>query len=60
LPLLEDPDWSIRVFAAGYLLKIAPHRAMPVLTEISELCLNQARFTASRFLDRYKSGELQV
>jgi hypothetical protein len=50
LPLLEDPDWSIRVFAAGYLLKAAPERALPVLKQIKEECLTRARFTAFQFL----------
>ena len=24
LPLLEDPDWGVRAFAGGYLLRVAP------------------------------------
>jgi hypothetical protein len=60
LPLLEDPDWSIRVFAAGYLVKAAPHRALPVLKEISEQCLTEARISASDMLWRHKRGELQM
>jgi hypothetical protein len=58
LPLLEDPDPGVRVFAAGYLVKAAPHHALPVLKEISELCLTEARMTARQMLWRRERGEL--
>ena len=60
LPLLEDPDWGIRAFAGGYLLKIAPERALPVLKDISRRNSYHARSTAAEWLRRYERGELQA
>lgn len=57
VPLLEDPDWSIRVFAAGYLVRVMPERAVAVLEEIYRLCPTTARWTASNILLRHKQGK---
>ena len=60
LPLLEDPDWGIRAFAGGYLLRIAPEQALPVLKDISQRGSYRARSTAAHWLEKYESGELQA
>ncbi|MGA8170979.1 MAG: hypothetical protein WB816_09145 [Methylocystis sp.] len=60
VPLLDDPDWGVRVFAARYLLKVVPEKALPVLKEIDVRCPTQARMTAFWTLERYKNGELEI
>lgn len=60
VPLLDDPDPSIRVFAAGYLVKIMPERALPVLKELEDTCLTEARMTACHMLIGHKHGELKL
>jgi hypothetical protein len=56
VPFLDDPDPSVRVFAAGYLVKIMPERALAVLKELDERCITQARMTAFYFLERHENG----
>jgi hypothetical protein len=56
VPLLENSDWGVRVFAAGYLVKVIPERALAVLQDIRAKCPTQARMTASRMLRRYEAG----
>ncbi|MGA8169687.1 MAG: HEAT repeat domain-containing protein [Methylocystis sp.] len=58
VPLLDDPDWGIRVFAAGYLVKIMPERALAVLKEIDERCPTRAHMTAFRILWSHEHGDL--
>jgi hypothetical protein len=60
VPLLEDPDWGVRAFAAGYLLKIAPERALPVLKDIHLYGSTHVRMTASEWLKKYERGELEA
>jgi hypothetical protein len=60
VPLLEDPDWGIRVLAAGYLVKVIPERALAVLQEIDEQCPTRARMTASHMLWDHKHGYLKL
>ena len=57
VPLLDDPDPSVRVFAAGYLVKVMPDRPLPVLQELDERGTTVAHMTAFWFLQRHKSGE---
>ena len=58
LPLLDDPDWSVRVFAASYLKKTHPQRALEVLKDIRDRCpAHHARWTALRTLDDFERGE---
>jgi len=57
VPLLEDPDWGIRAFAAGYLLKITPERALPVLKDIYLYGSARVRMRASDWLRSYECGE---
>jgi hypothetical protein len=59
VPLLDDPDWGVRVSAAGYLVKALPERALAVLKEIRERCPTHARMTASHMLSKYEHGELE-
>jgi hypothetical protein len=58
VPLLEDPNPAIRVYAAGFLLKVMPERALPVLKEIDEHCMERTTMTAFRILRRYERGDL--
>jgi hypothetical protein len=58
IPLLEDPDSGIRVFAARHVLNIAPDRALAVIKEIRDCGEVEARKTAARFLEKYENGEL--
>jgi hypothetical protein len=58
IPLLEDPDSGIRVFAARHVLDIVPTRALAVIKEIRDRGQVEARKTAARFLEKYESGEL--
>ncbi len=60
VPLLDDPDPSIRVFAAGHLVKVTPERALAVLKEINERCPTLAQMTASDMLWRHRHGELKM
>jgi hypothetical protein len=60
VPLLDDPDWGVRVSAAGYLVKALPERALPVLKEIRERCPTRAHMTAFWILERYEHGELEM
>lgn len=55
-PLLDDPDPSVRVFAAGFLVKVMPERALAVLKELDERCLTRAHMTAFWFLKRHEYG----
>lgn len=57
VPFLDDPDPSVRVFAAGYLVKIMPERALAVLKELDERCLTRAHMTAFWFLQRHENGK---
>lgn len=59
-PLLESADWGVRVFAAGYLVKVMPERALAILEEIRAKCPTQARMTASRMLRRHQAGTLDM
>ncbi len=60
VPLLDDPDWSIRVFAAGYLAKIMPERALPALQDIRLRAPTRARMTAFNMLQANERGELDL
>ena len=56
VPLLDDPDLSIRVFAAGFLVKVMPERALPVLEELAERGPAFIDMTAHYLLERHKYG----
>jgi hypothetical protein len=56
IPLLDDPDPAIRVMAGAGLLKIMPERAIKVLNDIEQNCLERTRWTAYRVLYSYKEG----
>ena len=56
VPLLEDPDWGVRAFAGGYLLKIAPEQALPVLKDVYQRGSCHARSTAAEWLRTYERG----
>jgi hypothetical protein len=60
VPLLDDPDWGVRVSAAGYLVKALPERALAVLREIRERAPTHARLAASAILQKYERGELKM
>jgi hypothetical protein len=53
---LDDPDPSVRVFAAGYLVKLMPERALAVLKDLDERCVTRAHMTAFWFLQRHENG----
>jgi len=57
IPLLEDPDWSVRVFAAIYLKKTHPLQALAALNDIRSRCPTNAQWTAVRALGDFESGE---
>jgi hypothetical protein len=56
VPLLDDPDPSVRVFAAGFLVKVMPERALAALKEVQDRCLTRAHMTAFHFLERHENG----
>lgn len=56
VPLLDDPDLSVRVFAAGFLVKVMPERALPVLELLAERGPAFIDMTAHYLLDRHKNG----
>ncbi|QGM46570.1 hypothetical protein [Methylocystis heyeri] len=60
VPLLDDPDLSVAVFAAGYLVKRMPERALAVLNDIEQRGHVEVRMTAGSILRRYKKGELDM
>lgn len=60
VPLLDDPDLSISVFAAGYLIKIMPERALAVLKDIEVRGPTEVRMTAGGILDDHERGELDM
>jgi hypothetical protein len=58
IPLWNDPSAAIRVYAAAALVRVIPERALAVLNEISDFCLEDARMTASRLLILYEHSDL--
>jgi len=60
VPLLDDADLSMRAFAAGYLLKLIPERALAVLGDIRLHGENEARVAAGSLLSRYEDGKLDM
>lgn len=60
VPLLDDPNWGIRVFAAGYLVKLIPERALMVLNDIRARCPTSAQMTAFHMVRRHENGELNL
>ncbi len=58
IPLLEDSQPAVRVWAAAALLKIIPERALAVLHEIKTRSLSDARMIACRLLILYEEGQL--
>lgn len=57
VPFLDDTDPSVRVFAAGFLVKVLPERALAVLNEMDERCPTDAHMTAFWFLQRNRFGQ---
>jgi hypothetical protein len=60
VPLLDDPELSIAVFAAGYLLKLMPERALAVLNDIVRRGHIEVRMTARSILRRHEWGKLDM
>jgi len=60
VPLLDDPDWGIRAYAAGYLVRLFPERALAVLEEISARCPTAARMTACRMQIAHEQARLHL
>ncbi|ARN81581.1 DUF2019 domain-containing protein [Methylocystis bryophila] len=60
VPLLDDADLSVRVFAAGYLLKLMPDRALAVLGDIRLRGESEVRVTAGSLLRRFENGTLDM
>jgi voltage-gated potassium channel Kch len=60
VPLLSDPDQGVRAFAAGYLVKVMPERALAVLKDVQEHGPMRASMTALHLLGRYERGELNM
>ena len=54
VPLLDDPDWGVRAYAAGYLLERMPARALTVLKDIDARCPTSASMTAYRMLRAFE------
>ncbi|HMK91230.1 MAG TPA: HEAT repeat domain-containing protein [Methylocystis sp.] len=60
IPLLDDPDPGVCVFAARHLLDIRPDRALAAIKHIHNHCRTEARRTAAKFLEKYQNGELKI
>jgi hypothetical protein len=60
IPLLDDPDWGIRAYTAGYLVRLFPDRALAVLEEISTRAPTAARMTACRMQIAHEQGRLNL
>ena len=60
VPLLNDADLSVRVYAAGYLLKLMPDRALAALSDIRLRGESEVRVTAGSILSRYEHGKLDM
>ncbi|MGA8170978.1 MAG: HEAT repeat domain-containing protein [Methylocystis sp.] len=60
VPLLEDPDWGIRAFAAGYLLRIAPERSLPVLKDVYEHGSYYARMTGGQLAAELRTWGVEI
>jgi hypothetical protein len=58
IPLLDDPNPGIRVYAAGSLVKRMPELALPVLEDIKDYCITLAHRSASDMLWKYGKGIL--
>lgn len=60
VPLLKDADLSVRAFAAGYLLKRMPDRALAVLSDIQLRGENETQVIAASLLRRFENGKLDM
>jgi hypothetical protein len=60
IPLLEDPDPGVRVYAAGTLVKVIPERALAVLKEIDDFGTTRAHMTAYHMLRSHRLGDLRL
>lgn len=60
VPLFKDADLSVRAFAAGYLLKLMPDRALAVLGDIQLRGENEAQVIAASLLRRFENGKLDM
>jgi hypothetical protein len=60
VPLLEDPDPCVRVFAAGFLTRVMPERTVPILREIKDSWEIMQCRTASDILWKHEKGELNM
>jgi len=60
VPLLDDLDPSIRVFAAGYLIKAVPDRALSVLQDLDSNGPFDVSMTAGSMLRNYRNGKLNM
>lgn len=60
VPLLEDEDFSTRAFAAGYLIKMLPDRALAVLQAVEASGPSEVRITAGSILRDHRLGTLDM
>ena len=60
VPLLDDQDQGVRVYAARHLLGLMPDRALEALKDICCRDRSRARWTANDFLQMYEKGELKI
>jgi hypothetical protein len=59
VPLLADPEWGVRVFAAGCLVRVMPERALVVLKDV-RASPTRERMRAADMLWKYEHGELDL
>ena len=60
IPLLNDPDDSVRVIAAAYLLTGRPDIALPVLKDLEENCMTDAHTIAYLVILMYEAGTFKI
>jgi hypothetical protein len=58
LPLLDDDDPGVRVWAAAHALEFDPNKAEPVLTDLSEQRRGPTATIASYTLQQWRDGTL--
>ena len=59
MPLLEDPDPDIRVWAAGHALEFAPEDGEKVLTEMAAAFKGLIGWSAEMTLKEWRKGTLR-
>ena len=59
LPLFNDEDLNVRVWAAAHALEFVPEQAEPVLVELSKLGRGLHRLNAQVCLEQWRNGTLE-